>query len=77
MLGCLYVSGKEIVEFLDAVFFISKGKDEGNGRDLNKHYDREQKGCGCINTVMQSFISTKTLVLSWSKWAVRLTNVEC
>ena len=50
MLGCLYVSGKEIVEFLDAVFFISKGKDEGNGRDLNKQYDREQKGCGCINT---------------------------
>jgi hypothetical protein len=42
MLGCLYVSGKEIVEFLDAVFF----------RDLNKQYDREQKGCGCINTVI-------------------------
>lgn len=25
---------------------------------------------------MQSFISTKTLVLSWSKWALRLTKVE-
>lgn len=61
---------------MDVVFFSSKGKDEGNGRDLNKQYDRGQKGCGCNNTVIQGFISTKTLVLSWSKWALRLTKVE-
>jgi hypothetical protein len=45
------------------VFFSSKGKDEGNGRDLNKQYDRDQKGCGFNDTVTQGFISTKALVL--------------
>jgi hypothetical protein len=47
---------------LDVVFFSSKGKDEGNGRDLNKQYDRDQKGCGCNDTVIQGFTSTKALV---------------
>ena len=47
---------------MDVVFFSSKGKDEGNGRDLNKQYDRDQKGCGCNNTAIQDFISTKALV---------------
>ena len=61
---------------MDVVFFSSKDKHEGNGRDLDKQYDRDQNGRGCNNTAMHDFISTKMLVLSWSKWALRLTKMD-